>query len=727
MGVDLFQPIAKTSPHPRFSRKDHPQPPKSWKESEIKHDEESSKPISTNKFYANLFLGNQDQPVFMYPYTIWWNRGAGEHWGVGISHTSKEQRVFGPDSNSITSQFMFHPLGIRSISFSAREFDNTMKVELSESTQFSITADFMPGAGHGTGRVLHMPIVIGTGFITGIYYNLAPQFSSVVGYRSIERMNGPRSDIQKYHIQLNDNSTWLLYATVPSSENFSLRQQDGFTLVNDSRVRNVIVQIAKMPPNSEGVYDAHAGKFAVKATLSGSADGRKGSVRINWSTKQANKAGQVLVFALTHQVAMFDGNLRKRYQGFTLDSQSKGAMYAYSTNDFVMNDMLPVDIGFLPWSRLPGAEQVHKFGFSRDTISIIGNSCVKEMQEDINAQTDLNSMYFSGKALDKFAYLCYVAFEILQDHELTKYGLERLKAAFRHFSSNHQQNPLVYDKTYKGIISSGALNTGNVLEDFGNSYYNDHHFHYGYFIHAAAIIGYIDKGLGGNWIYDNKDYVNMLVRDVANPSDQDPYFPVSRSFDWFHGHSWAKGLFESGDGKDQESTSEDYHHAYGIKLWGKVSGDSSMEARGNMMLALMNRSFNSYFLLADNNAIQDPRLIGNRVTGILFENKIDHTTYFSPDIQCIQGIHMIPVTPVSSYIRSPEFCYQEWASLLQHIVDKVNDGWKGILYANVALFDPHTSYQFFADPKFSNAWLDGGASRTWYLAYAAGVGGALPK
>ncbi len=55
----------------------------------------------------------------------------------------------------------------------------------------------------------------------------------------------------------------------------------------------------------------------------------------------------------------------------------------------------------------------------------------------------------------------------------------------------------------------------------------------------------------------------MLVRDVANPSAQDNYFPFSRNFDWYHGHSFAKGLFESGDSKDEESSSEDVMFAYG--------------------------------------------------------------------------------------------------------------------------------------------------------------------
>jgi endo-1,3(4)-beta-glucanase len=71
----------------------------------------------------------------------------------------------------------------------------------------------------------------------------------------------------------------------------------------------------------------------------------------------------------------------------------------------------------------------------------------------------------------------------------------------------------------------------------------------------------------------------MLVRDVANPSTQDKYFPVHRMFDWFNGHCWAHGLFETADGKDQESSSEDTNYQFAIKMWGTAIGDNNMAAR----------------------------------------------------------------------------------------------------------------------------------------------------
>ena len=52
--------------------------------------------------------------------------------------------------------------------------------------------------------------------------------------------------------------------------------------------------------------------------------------------------------------------------------------------------------------------------------------------------------------------------------------------------------------------------------------------------------------------------------------------------------------------------------------------------------------------------------------------------------------------------------------------NEVDGGWKGVLFANLALIDPKASWEFFAQQDFNYTWIDGGASRTWYLAHAAG-------
>lgn len=137
--------------------------------------------------------------------------------------------------------------------------------------------------------------------------------------------------------------------------------------------------------------------------------------------------------------------------------------------------------------------------------------------------------------------------------------------------------------------------------------------HKAYFIHTAAILADLDP----HWLPSNKDWVNSLIRDASNPSTLDGYFPFSRAFDWYHGHSFAKGLFESADSKDEESTSEDAFFSYALKMWGQVTGDASMEARGNLMLAIQKRSFENYFLMKSDNINQPSNFIGNKVAGIV--------------------------------------------------------------------------------------------------------------
>ncbi|KAK9245612.1 endo-1,3(4)-beta-glucanase [Lipomyces tetrasporus] len=711
--VNLFVPIATTAPSNRFASISHPLQPRGIPDSVI-----SQSTIPTNNFYTNLFVGDQDQPANLYPYMVWWNRGPGGDYGLAISHATTRQRVFGPFPSANPVQYYYNPTGIRSISFSAAEFDADMTMSLTSPSAFSVNVKMSPSTSkYGSSRSLSIPLVQGTGFISGTYYNLQPQFNSLVGFKSLSAGTSPRSEVKKYIVNLWDDTSWAIYATVPHGQTFSLSLSNMFTIKASARVNNVLVQIAKVV--KESALDAHAGMYATSAAVYGIAIGSQGTYTIYYATSGSNNAGRLLLFALPHHVTSFSRSMFSRSLGFKMDSQSKGSMSAYSTSQLIMTETLPTNIKFAPWTSIPGKSA----RYTNDAIGLISKAAVSEVLQDFNRQTDSDSMYFSGKALDKFAMICYVSHSILKNIAITNLCLNKLKYSFSRFVNNSQRYPLKYDRTYKGIVSSIALTTGSPTSDFGNTYYNDHHFHYGYHIHAAAVIGYIDNALGGTWVANNKDYVNALVRDVANSFPADPYFPFSRSFSWFHGHSWAKGLFESVDGKDEESSSEDYHHAYAIKLWGQVVGDESMEARGAMMLAIMKRAMNAYMLMNNTNTIQPSNFIRNKVTGILYENKADHTTYFGTNIEYIQGIHMLPVTPVSSYIRSPTFVKEEWTSLLSSIAPTLTDGWKGILYANLALYDPTSSYKFFTSSSFRNSYLDGGASLTWYLAYAAGVGG----
>lgn len=81
---------------------------------------------------------------------------------------------------------------------------------------------------------------------------------------------------------------------------------------------------------------------------------------------------------------------------------------------------------------------------------------------------------------------------------------------------------------------------------------------------------------------------------------------------------------------------------------------------------------------------------------------------------------MLPLTPISPYIRSTTFVNEEWNVYFNGRTGSIDDGWKGILWANYAIIQPKAAFDFFNAANWQDKWLDGGASRTWYMAFAGG-------
>src|ERR1700753_774083 len=109
--------------------------------------------------------------------------------------------------------------------------------------------------------------------------------------------------------------------------------------------------------------------------------------------------------------------------------------------------------------------------------------------------------------------LVYAANSLGLNDTLASTGLRKLKQSFSLFVNNAQKYPLVYDQQWGGVVSSASYTLGDPNFDYGNTYYNDHHFHYGYFVYTAAVLGYLDR----SWLTSqNRDFVNSLVKDYAN-------------------------------------------------------------------------------------------------------------------------------------------------------------------------------------------------------------------
>jgi endo-1,3(4)-beta-glucanase len=157
--------------------------------------------------------------------------------------------------------------------------------------------------------------------------------------------------------------------------------------------------------------------------------------------------------------------------------------------------------------------------------------------------------YSFGKELARMARLVLIA-DTFGIADVRAQALTTLKSSFLPWLQGTNSNPLLYDKTWGGLVTTTSLSDPNA--DFGSGWYSDHHFHYGYFIYAAAVLARHD----GTFFEANRGALEAFVRDVCNPDSTDPDFPFARHKDLYDGHSWASGLFPQANGKGQESSSE---------------------------------------------------------------------------------------------------------------------------------------------------------------------------
>ncbi|KAF2130336.1 glycoside hydrolase family 81 protein [Dothidotthia symphoricarpi CBS 119687] len=717
---NIFTPIQPDHILPQIPiGRHHPVPRKGVEDDDLRT-------LHTNKFYANAFLGQQNQPVWTHPYSVWWGRGWEEDgvvrsMGLNVGHVEEGDLGF---EEGDPAKVYVNPRK-QCIVLSARELGQQTLLTTDTHLPFSVNVNLHSGL-QGEQPKMTFPLVQGMSFVTAGYRDATPIIQT--GGKGFVEFGPPvlMGRTVKYRVKDLDGRDWVIYINpVPDVDYDATRfvRIDTNTILGPPGFKGTI-QVAKNPLGAEGeaLYDRACGAFVCEARITATVDDSRGVYSLSY-TKIGTSP--LLIFALPHHIQSLDPELKKQVTRLQLRTTTKGTATAIWAEKLTfIEPNLPVTMSFGPWTPNSTTSKVR---YPPEVLAFISAVAERDLRRAMAEATPQDSMYYAGKSLAKFATIVWVTKDVLSNTALATAGLDKLKSEFARYVANQQRFPLYYDDSWKGVVSSAGF--ADPGADFGNTFYNDHHFHYGYFVYCAAVIGYLDP----EWLAagDNRAWTNMLVKDFAESEYRGRDYPFSRSFDWWHGHSWAKGVFESADGKDQESTSEDGFASFAVKMWGKVVGDVNMEKRGNLMLAIQARSFNSYFYLQSTNKNHPSRFIQNKVTGILFENKADYATYFGTAPSLIHGIHMVPINPATSYLRPRAFVKEEWDRLFSDLGlgrglrADVDGGWRGILYANLALIDAKASYAFFRDGVkgfWDDAWIDGGASRTWYLVWAAGMG-----
>ena len=215
-----------------------------------------------------------------------------------------------------------------------------------------------------------------------------------------------------------------------------------------------------------------------------------------------------------------------------------------------------------------------------------------------------------------------------------------------------------------GSSTRGCVEVRGVVGEpasFGSDEFNDHHFHYGYFLYAAAVVVADDDDLAERLT----PTMTLLAADLAT-GEGNEYFPARRSFDPYSGHSWASGYAPFADGNNQESSSEAVSAWNGLALWADAVGDRGLASQARWMLSAEADTAMTYYLDFDQST--EPYDGYDRgVVGILWDGKLDYGTWFSADRGAILGIQLLPMQPVADYLAA------EPERILANI-DEVGDG-----------------------------------------------------
>ncbi|MFJ9031730.1 glycosyl hydrolase [Streptomyces sp. NPDC102274] len=284
--------------------------------------------------------------------------------------------------------------------------------------------------------------------------------------------------------------------------------------------------------------------------------------------------------------------------------------------------------------------------------------------------------YWTGKALGRLAQLVPMADQIGESATRDKL-LGLLKSRLEEWFTAGGASEFSYDKDWRTLIGYPA-SYGSDTE------LNDHHFHYSYYVYAAAIVAQYDQ----RWAADSAwgGMVKTLVRDAANPSRTDTDFPFLRGFDVYAGHSWASGHQGFAAGNNQESSSESTNLSAALVLWGSATGDAELRDLGSYLLATESEAIAQYWFDADEEVF--PSSFGHDTVGMVWGSGGAYSTWWTANPEEIHGINVLPVTGGSLHLGREKAAIQRNLAELERENGGPAVEWRDILWEFEALADP---------------------------------------
>jgi endo-1,3(4)-beta-glucanase len=510
----------------------------------------------------------------------------------------------------------------------------------------------------GAGNVV-FPIAIGMPFFTSVWTGLTPVLSTINAILTVEDDNGGNyspgqttNSSTKFVIFMNSNSYWAIYTSTPIQLAITVGAVQ-FT----SPFTGTLQILCTETTDTSSQFDQYAMSYPTSGTVDYEFNANN---TVNIIYNYESQGNNLLMLAMIHHQQTLLNPLLTSLSFYSM----KGTVVGVQGNQWVMQDNLVQ----ITWDAPTPIDPTK--------ISAITAALANDYTFNPENYTD---PYFFGVVVARLGRLALIA-DQLNETTTAAYVRNTMMTFMEQWLSGTNADYLEYDTTYGGLCSVDGL--ANPSADYGQGYYNDHHFHYGYHLYALAVIGKENPSFIQQWEPEILDY----VRDIANPSLEDPCFPVTRHKDWFSWHSWAAGLFEFGDNRDQESSSEAINSYYGVYLIGLALGNQDIQNFGNLLLTMELRAVKNYYHIPSNSTVYPSVFMPNCMVGVLWCTKVDYATFFGASPLYIHGIQMLPFTPVTELSLDAYFVQQEYPVMAANAGFDIT--WDPYVVADQAIIDP---------------------------------------
>ena len=320
------------------------------------------------------------------------------------------------------------------------------------------------------------------------------------------------------------------------------------------------------------------------------------------------------------------------------------------------------------------------------------DSYLQQVAGDPMAQQKSDT-YWAGKGLGRAARIAEIADQV---GDTVQSGTRRWPRSRTTLTDWFTASPgksaqlFYYDKKWGTLIGYPA-SYGSDQE------LNDHHFHYGYFITAAATLARFDPAWAATGKYGGM--VDLLIRDANNYDRTDSQFPYLRDFDVYAGHDWASGHAAFAAGNNQESSSEGMNFDNALIQWGQVTGNTAVRDAGIFLYTTQAAAIEQYWFDVDGSTF--PAGWQHTAVGMVWGDGGSYATWFSagsgedPGHQHVAGHRRSPVPGLPTGLRQKNY---------QEIVASSGGAprvWQDIIGEFLATGDPATALtNYRADNSF---------------------------